>query len=171
MNCTFTFFSLSFLLQALFPTLIVCLLSRQEEPHFFIDSCSPTFPRQLRHAVKLYSEELCGSVVLCDNIESIEVYFTGLPKHCYRLRKVILKALLAGAELLSYDNNVLETSALVCCSRKHEMVDSDKKPHPVKVFPKESPLMVGCSLETGLSPVTLDERQSCWLIGKLYFIG
>ncbi|XP_019863910.1 PREDICTED: uncharacterized protein LOC109593121, partial [Amphimedon queenslandica] len=84
-------FNSKLVLQGLFPTLIVSLLSRKEKPHFFIDSRSRNFPQQLRYAVKLYSEDLFGSIFLCDNLKSIEIIFTGLTRHCYTLRQVILE--------------------------------------------------------------------------------
>ena len=81
------------------------LLSRDEEPYFYIISGSDNFLRQLQHAVKLNSEDLFGSVFLCEEYNSLEVYFTGHPRHCYLLRKVVLEGLSASAEILGYDEN------------------------------------------------------------------
>ena len=161
------YYCLSLSLQGLFPTLIVSLLSRKEKPHFFIDSRSPVFPRQLRHVVKLYSEDLFGSIFLCDNLKSIEIIFTGLTRHCYTLRQVILECLSASAELLSYDMNALDISARVRCKRDHRSAASNDEPHPITVCYTEDPPVVGCSLESDLCPIPIDnDRQSCWLIGK-----
>ena len=162
--------SLSYSLQGLFPTLIVSLLSRKEKPHFFIDSRSRNFPQQLRYAVNLYSEDLFGSIFLCDNLKSIEIIFTGLTRHCYTLRQVILECLSASAELLYYDMNALEISALVRCNRKHIILANDSDPHPITISYKETPPVIGCSVET-LPVVQLNnEKQSCWLISKyMYF--
>ena len=163
------YYCLSLTLQGLFPTLIVSLLSRKEKPHFFIDSRSPVFSRQLRYAVNLYSEDLFGSIFLCDNLKSIEIIFTGLTRHCYTLRQVILECLSASAELLSYDMNALEISALVRCKRDHRSAASNDEPHPITVCHTEDPPVVGCSLERHISPIPIDnERQSCWLIGKYF---
>ena len=164
------YYCLSLSLQGLFPTLIVSLLSRKEKPHFFIDSRSRNFPQQLRYAVNLYSEDLFGSIFLCDNLKSIEIIFTGLTRHCYTLRQVILECLSASAELLSYDMNALEISAHVRCNRKHIILANDSDPHPITISYKESPPVIGCSVET-LPVVQLNnEKQSCWLLSKyMYF--
>ena len=150
------------------------LLSRKEEPCFFIDSRSPVFPRQLRHAVKLYSEDLFGSVFLCDDYKLIEVYFTGRPQHCRLLRKVILEGLSASAEVLGYDEKTLNISALVHCHRQHIIATNNKEPHSITISYKRDTPEVGCSIETGLYTITVNdisEKQSCWLIGKTYCIS
>ncbi|XP_019861827.1 PREDICTED: uncharacterized protein LOC109590346 [Amphimedon queenslandica] len=147
--------------QGLFPTLIVSLLSRRDKPHFFIDSRSPLFPRQLRHAVKLFSERLFGSIFLCDNLKSIEIIFTGRTRHCYTLHQVILECLSASAELLSYDMKALIS---VRCMRHHTLAASNDEPHPITVCDTEYPPVVGCSLENDHSPIPIDnKRQYCWL--------
>ena len=144
------------------------LLSRKEKPHFFIDSRTSNFPNQLRYAVKLYSEDLVGSVFVCDKYKSIEVYFTGLPKHCYLLRQVILQALSTSAETLAYDLETLKFSALIYCTRKHMLPANDRKPHPITISFRESPPVIGCSVEVLPVATLTDERQSCWLIGIMY---
>ncbi|XP_019863185.1 PREDICTED: uncharacterized protein LOC109592056, partial [Amphimedon queenslandica] len=155
-------------LQGLFPTLVVSLLSREEEPLFFIDSRTSDFPQQLRHAVKLYTEELFGSVLLCENVESIEIYFTGRSRHCDRLRKVVLEALSISAKVLQYDEKKLNMSAVVRCNRKHNVPANDKMIHPITISYKNDPPEIGCSIETSLPTIIindLSEKQSCWLIG------
>lgn len=146
------------------------LLSREEDPYFYIVSGSDNFPRQLRHAVKLISEDIIGSVFLCEGHSSIEVYFTGPPQCCYLLRKVILEGLSASAETLGYDQKKLDISALVHCTQKcHFVATNNDRPHSITFLDKQNPPLVGCSVEDlpviGLS--LIDERQSCWLIGKL----
>ena len=163
------YYYFSLFVQGLFPTLIVSLLSRKEEPFFFIDSRTSEFPQQLRHAVKLYTEDLFGSVFLCENYESIEVYFTGLPQHCYLLRKVILEGLSFSAEVLQYDEEKLNMSALVRCNRKHILSVHDEKSHPITISYKRNPPEIGCSMQTSLPTITINElnkKKSCWLIGK-----
>ncbi|XP_019853695.1 PREDICTED: uncharacterized protein LOC109583010 [Amphimedon queenslandica] len=158
-------FNSKLVLQGLFPALIVSLLSRQEEPCFFIDSRSPDFPKQLRHAVKLYSEDLFGSVFLYEEYKSIDVYFTGPSQHCYILRKVILEGLKTSSVILGYDEKILKISALVHCNRKHIIDTNDKVPHPITISYKVSPPAIGCSIETSLQTIALtNDRQSCWLI-------
>ena len=103
--------------------MVVSLLSREEDPYFSIDRPSDDdfFPRQLRHAVKLYSENFCGSVILCEDSKSIEVYFDVPHKHYYVLRKVILEALEASADIetLHYNKEQLKVSAIVKPTKKH----------------------------------------------------
>ena len=119
--------------------------------------------------MKLYSEDLFGSVFLCEDHKWIEVYFTGPRQHCCLLRKVILEGLSASAEVLEYDEEALDVSALVHCNRKHSQSANNKVLHPVTISYKTNPIAIGCSMESGLPTVTvndIDERQSCWLIGK-----
>ena len=131
------------------------------------------FPRQLRHAVKLYSEDLFGSVFLCDDYKLIEVYFTGRSHYCRLLRKVILEGLSASAEVLGYDEKTLNISALVHCHRQHIIATNNKEPHSITISYKRDTPEVGCSIETGLYTITVNDisdKQSCWLIGKTYCI-
>ena len=89
--------------------------SNKDPPYFYFDcpSDDDIFPRQLRHAVKLYSEDLSGSIFFCEEYESIEVYFDVPRKHYYVLRKVILEALEVSAKKLGYDKEQLKVSAIV----------------------------------------------------------
>ena len=143
------------------------MLSRDERPFFVIDSLSKSFPKQLRHAVRLYSNNLFGSVFLCEGYESIEVYFTGPTQNCYLLRTVILDALSSCADILEYDKTKLKISALVRCRQNHVIVpEYNSIPHSITFSDEQNPPMIGCSVED--LPVTelTDIRQSCWLIGK-----
>lgn len=102
--------------------MVVSLLSREVKPYFSVDCPSDNdfFPRQLRHAVKLYSEDFCGSIFLCEDSKSIEIYFDVPRKHYYVLRKEILKALKASAEKLGYyDEEQVKVSAIVKLREKH----------------------------------------------------
>ena len=149
--------------------MIVSLLSRQEESTFFIDSGFDTFPRQFRHVVKLYSDDLFGSVFLCEEYNSVEVYFTGPRQHCCLLRKVILECLSASVEALGYDKKTLGIFANVCCNRKHMIPEHDVKPHPISISHNVNPPAIGCSIENDLPVTTMNnihESQRCWLIGK-----
>ena len=151
--------------------MIVSLLSQKREPLFYIDSFSSDFPKQLRHAVKLYSEDLFGSVFLCEDHKWIEVYFTGPCQHCCLLRKVILEGLSASAGVLGYDEEALDVSAMVCCNRKHIIAANDNVPHPITLSEKMNPPAIGCSMESGLPTISMrdiDERKSFWLIGKTF---
>ena len=148
--------------------MIVTLLSRDERPFFVIDSLSKNFPKQLRHAVRLYSENLFGSVFFCEDYKSIEVYFTGPTQHCYLLRSVILDALSSCADILEYDKNKLKISALVHCRQNHVIVpEYNTIPHSITFSDEQNPPMVGCSVEDLPATELTDARQSCWLIGKV----
>ena len=95
-----------------------------------------------------------------DRFDIIEVYYTGLTKHCFLLCEVIVSAVYSSAEILAYDVNI---NASVACVHKHI---NDTKLHPITVS-KGSHLLIGCSVETELPPLELtNERQSCWLLGK-----
>ena len=148
----------------MFPTLIVSLLSRTDKPHFFIDSRSKAFPRQLRYAVKLYSEDLFGAVLLVDRFDIIEVYYTGHTDNCFLLRQIILNAVSSSADLLRYD---VKIDANVSCTREHIVSINDTRLHPVSISWQRSPPLIGCSVESELCPLELtNERQRCWLLGK-----
>ena len=102
-----------------------------------------------------------------DDYRSIEVYFTGRPKHCYLLRQVILQALHSSSEILAYDEEKTEFTAATYCRRKHVTRAAETTPHPITVSFRENPPEVRCSMETDLPSLELsDERQKCWLIGK-----
>ena len=142
------------------------LLSRQEKPFFNIDSSSSS-SKQLRHAVKLFSEDIFGSIIMCENYQSIEIYFTGPPQHCCCLHKVILEGLSASAKVLRYNENALDVFAHVRCNREHLIPDNDKEPHPITISYETNPPAIGCSKESDL-PVTfkVTEKQKCWLKGN-----
>ena len=144
-------------------------MSREEDPYFYIVSGSDNFPRQLRHAVKLNSEDIFGSVFLCEEYNSLEVYFTGHPRHCNLLRKVVLEGLSASAETLGYDQKKLKISALVHCTQKcHCVATNNDRPHSITFSDEQNPPLIGCSVEDLPVIELIDERQSCWLIGKSY---
>ena len=107
--------------------MVVSLLSRKEKHCFSIDCPSDDFfPSQLRHAVKLYSEDHFGSIFLCEEYESIEVYFDVHRKYYYVLRKVILKALEVSAEKLGYDKEHLKVSAIVKLRERSFILTSER---------------------------------------------
>ena len=121
--------------------------------------------------MKLYSEDLFGSVFLCEDHKWIEVYFTGPRRHCCLLRKVILEGLSASAGVLGYNEEALDVSALVHCNRKHIIAANDNVPHSITLSRKMNPPAIGCSMESGLPTISMsdiDERQSFWLIGKTF---
>lgn len=151
----------------MFPAVVVALLNRKESPLFSLDSRSPTFPRQLRYAVKLYSEDLVGSIFLFDTFNWIEVYYTGLTENCPVLHEIIKIAVSSCAKILAYDNLALDCMVTVPCQLKHRFKETNLKMHPVTISLKKTPPIIGCSIETELPSVPLTNcRQSCWFTSK-----
>ena len=149
----------------MFPAVVVALVDRTERPQFDIDSCSIAFPRQLRYAVLLYSEDLFGSVLLVDRFYWIEVYYNGVTKNCFKLRKVICEAISACSDILAYDEGVLKAEVSVPCKQEHS--ESEHKLHAVIISWDHDPLLIRCSIEKQLPTLELiDGRQTCWLISE-----
>ena len=146
---------------------MVAIVSRRDKPQFFIDSRSPTFPRQLRYAVLLYSEDLFGSVLLVDRFYWLEVYYNGLNENCFKLRKIICEAISTCADILSYNKDAIIAQVTVPCQQEHILRVHDNKVHPVVLSMDKNPPIIRCSIEKELPTLRLtDERQTCWLIGK-----
>ena len=94
---------------------------------------SPTFNYQLRHAVRLYSKDLAGVLLLIDAVKWIEVYFTGNPCSCHIVRDVIKYAITACAQPLSYNEAALDFDIALLC-RHDQCKCSDGSPqHPAIV--------------------------------------
>ena len=145
---------------------MVAIVSRQDKPRFFIDSRSPTFPRQLRYAVLLYSEDLFGSVLLVDQFYWLEVYYNGLSENCFQLRNIICKAISTYADILAYDKDAIIVLVTVPCQQKHISSVHGNKLHPVVLSMDKDPPVIRSSIEKELPTLRLtDERQTCWLIG------
>ena len=150
----------------MFPAVVVALVDRTESPQFDIDSCSRAFPRQLRYAILLYSEDLFGSVLLVDRFYWIEVYYNGLSKNCFKLHKIICEAISACTDILAYDKGAVKAEITVPCKQEH--IESGYNLHPVIISWDDDPPLMRCSIEKQLPTLELtDERQTCWLIGKL----
>ena len=152
----------------MFTALVVAIVSRQDKPLFFIDSRSPTFPRQLRYAVLLYSEDLFGSILLVDRLYWLEVYYNGLNENCFQLRCIICEAISTCTDILAYDKDAIIAQVTVPCQQKHLLSIHDNKLHPVVLSMDKDPPIIRCSVEKELPTLKLtDERQTCWLIGEL----
>ena len=146
----------------------MALVSKRDKPQFFIDSRSPTFPRQLRYAVLLYSEDLFGSVLLVDRFYWLEIYYNGLSENCFQLRNIICKAISTCADILAYNKDAIIAQVTVPCQQKHISSVHDNKLHPVVLSMDKDPPIIRCSIEKELPTLRLtDERQTCWLIGKI----
>ena len=152
----------------MFTALVVAIVSRHDKPQFFIASRSPTFPRQLRYAVLLYSEDLFGSVLLVDKFYGLVVYCNGLSENCFQLRYIICEAISTCAEILAYDKEAVIAEVTVPCQQKHLLRVHDNKLHPVVLSVNKDPPVIRCSVEKELPTLRLtDKRQTCWLIGQL----
>ena len=85
---------------------------------------------------------------------------------------MILEGLSASAAALAYNEETLEISAVTYCHQKHRRHETERTPHPINISYKRNPPEIRCSIENDLPPIELtDERQSCWLIGKLFNMG
>ena len=152
----------------MFTALVVTILTRQGKPQFFIASRSPTFPRQLRYAVLLYSEDLFGSVLLVDRFYWLEIYYNGLSENCFQLHYIICEAISTCAEILAYDKEAVITEITVPCQQKHLLRVHDNKLHPVVLSANKDPPVIRYSVEKELPTLRLtDKQQTCWLIGNL----
>ena len=147
----------------------MALLNRKSRPQFFIDSNSHSFPRQLRYAVRLYSEDLLGSVLLIDGFKWIEVYFNGFIENCPVLRQVIRETISSCADLLAYDHKSLQVTVTLPCHQDHFIAASSF--HGVILKYDQGRHIAKCSEDEDIPPfVVTEKRQVCWLNGKLYII-
>ena len=82
------------------------------------------------------------------------------------MRKVICEAISACAEKLAYDEWALKAEVTVPCKQEH--IQSQHKLHPVIISWNDDPPLLRCSIVKQLPTLELtDERQTCWLIGRL----
>ena len=140
------------------------MLNRKNSPFFKLDVSSPKFSTQLRYSVKLYCEELGGSVLLVDSLTWIEVYFTGLPtNNCRSLNYIIEEAVSSCAEPLLYEPTALRFTVGILCRHPDHVNDSSITPHPAKLIPPPTFQHVQCTLMCELKPVPLDaEMEAPW---------
>ena len=140
--------------------MVVALLNRREYPKFIINGKV----EQLRHAIDLFSKDLCARVLLIEEFEWIEVHFWGDRNNCHALKAAILEAISSCADLLAYNPSELEVDVKVLCQLPHE-----KGPYPLHpVIINEKKHKVNCSYETHLCE-DLTASQSCWFNGKFLF--
>ena len=138
--------------------MVVGLLNRKEYPHFIINGKA----EQLRHAIDLFSEDLCARVLLIEEFEWIEVHFWGDRRNCLNLKAAIIEAVSSCVELLAYDPSVLEVDTKVLCQLPHQ---GSYPLHPV-IISKEKH-KINCPHETNLCE-SLSASQSCWFDGKSF---
>ena len=138
--------------------MVVGLLNRKEAPTFIINDET----EQLRHAIDLFSQDLCARILLIEEFEWIEVHFWGDTNNCHELKDAIIQAISTCAKLLDYDPSVLEVDTKVLCQLPHE----DSYPlHPVII--NEEKRKINCPYEINLCK-DLSSSQSCWFNGKSF---
>ena len=139
--------------------MVVGLLNRKEYPHFIINDKA----EQLRHAIDLFSEDLCARVLLIEEFEWIEVHFWSDENNHFELKAAIIQAISFCAELLNYDPSVLEVDLKVLCQLPHE---GSYPLHPVIINEKKR--KINCPYEPNLCK-DLSSSQSCWFNCKPLF--
>ena len=136
--------------------MVVGLLNREEYPNFSINGKA----EQLRHAIELFSKDLCAPVLLIEEFEWIEVHFWGDRSDCLELKAAIIEAISSCGELLDYDSSVLEVDTKVFCKLPHQ---GSHPLHPVIINKKKH--NINCPHEPNLCQ-SLSANQSCWFNGK-----
>ena len=141
--------------------MVVGLLNREEYPNFIINVKA----EQLRHAIDLFSKDLCAGILLIEEFEWIEVHFSGDKSNCHELKAAIIQTISSCAKLLDYDSSVLEVDTKVLCQLPH------KGSHPLHpVIINEEKRKINCPYEINLRK-DLSSSQSCWFNGKsVYFL-
>ena len=138
--------------------MVVGLLNRKEYPNFIINDKV----EQLRHAIDLFSEDLCARVLLIEEFEWIEVHFWGDRNNCLNLKAAIIEAISSCAKVLAYDPSVLEVDTKVLCQLPHQ---GSYPLHPVIINKKKH--KINCPHETNLCE-SLSASQSCWFDGESF---
>ena len=117
--------------------------------------------RQLRYAIKLFSHDLGGTVLLIDAINWMEIYFTGLPQdNCSILRHIIEESIKRCAEILSYDESAVEFHLGLPCPHNHSKHGIRKHAHhPAYIKPSSHHVIATCSIMKELPPVELTEAR------------
>ena len=139
--------------------MVVGLLNRKEYPHFIINGKA----EQLRHAIDLFSEDLCARVLLIEEFEWIEVHFWGDRNYCLDLKAAIIQAISSCAKLLTYNYSLLKVDAKMLCQLPHQ---GSYPLHPVKINKEKH--KINCPHEINLCQ-DLSSSQSCWFNCKPLF--
>ena len=136
--------------------MVVGLLNRKEHPQFsIIDKVE-----QLRHAIDLFSKDLCARILLIEEFEWIEVHFWSDENNHLELKAAIIQAISSCAKVLAYDPSVLEVDPKVFCQLPHQ---ESYSLHPVDI--NENKRKINCPYEPNLCK-DLSSSQSCWFNGK-----
>ena len=138
--------------------MVVGLLNRKEYPHFSVNVKA----EQLRHAIDLFSEDLCAPILLIEEFEWIEVHFWGDRNNCHKLKDAIIQAISSCAKVLDYDPSVLEVDTKVLCQLPHQR---SYPLHPVII--NEEKCKINCPHEFYLCK-DLSSSQSCWFNSKSF---
>ena len=98
----------------------------------------------------------------------MEVYYDGpLSDYCCPLLAAIKDAISSCADLLSYEPSALDCEAIVPCNQQHSTKSCF---HPIQLCNDVTEgYIANCSIEPHLSFKVTDERQTCWLSGKVHY--
>ena len=153
----------------MFPAAVVAILNRKEAPLFTLACLDAQFPRQLRYAVKLRSENPAGSLLLVDTILWMEVYWTGRHNECSILESVVTTAISSCAEPLAYHPSALKCQHAILCNAKHRHQKDLSPVHPARVTVGN--YKASCTEQNTLTPFDLTERSLCWMkkLGKVLY--
>ena len=149
----------------MFPAAVVAILNRKEAPLFTLACLDAQFPRQLRYAVKLRSENPAGSLLLVDTILWMEVYWTGRYSECSILQSVVTTAIASCAEPLAYHPSALKCHRAILCNAMHRRQKDLSPVHPARVTVGNDNVIIASCTEQCLAPYELTERCLCWMKG------
>ena len=138
--------------------MVVGLLNRKEYPKFSINNKV----EQLRHAIDLFSKDLCARILLIEEFEWIEVHFWSDKNNRFELKAAIIQTISSCAELLDYDSSVLEVDTKVLCQLPRQ---GSYPLHPVIINEKKR--KINCPHEINLCK-NLSSSQSCWFNSKSF---
>ena len=149
----------------MFPATVVALLNRKVPPFFTLDCLTAQFPRQLRYAIKLYSKEPRGSLLLVDTMLWMEIYWTGDHSECSALRSVVTTAIASCAEPLAYHESALKCNFAFLCDQKHQIQKDMPSIHlAVVTINKKNIAKASCTIQD-LPPVELNNKCKVWMEG------
>ena len=149
----------------------MALLNRKEPPYFTLECLTSQFPCQLRFAVKLQSLELCGSLLLVDTMQWMEIYWTGDPAECSILYSLVTAAINSCAEPLAYHSSALKCTPGALCNQKHRAQQDMPSVHVALVsVNKRKKIKMCCTLQD-LPPVALSKEFQPWMegFGQLFY--
>ena len=163
--------------QGLFPALIVHMLTAscnsdacRKEVHrqrFHLPRQTSVSHKQLHNAISLVCDDLGGSVLFVDAIFWLEIYYSGHRSNACCLHETILTRIGCVVRHFNYKPVLcLPQVGFVCSVCDHNR----QKPHPCLAFNSNKTIDVRCSENEVLTSRILSERQTPWLLGKLFLL-